>query len=206
MSTAAPVASPQPAPEPELSFLDPGDGRRIAIRHREADAGQPTIVFLPGYASDMAGQKALAIDPFCRIAAFFSCRDGRLGTGSRPADFAEGTLRNGSARRSRHRPRCSMSLSLPVVDGRWMRCTSPRSAKDRGVGGSCRGARLSDGFQASEKHRSRKLESSRGRPPEARRRSPPRLRRSGAATEPAQSPIEITAPVRRSRRTEDGVR
>ena len=46
---------PTPYPDPELSFLDPGDGRKIAIRLRAASAGQPTLIFLPGYASDMEG-------------------------------------------------------------------------------------------------------------------------------------------------------
>ena len=37
-------------------------GRTIAYRLR--DGRSPTLVFLPGYASDMEGAKALALDAF----------------------------------------------------------------------------------------------------------------------------------------------
>ena len=79
--------------EPDLSYLDPGDGRRIAIRSRAAaDPKLPTIVFLPGYSSDMAGQKATAIDLFCASRGIGCLRLDYSGTGSSPGDFAEGTL------------------------------------------------------------------------------------------------------------------
>jgi len=79
--------------KPELSYVDPGDGRRIAIRHRPvAAAGSPTILFLPGYASDMDGQKAVAIDLFCASRGLGCLRLDYSGTGSSPGDFATGTL------------------------------------------------------------------------------------------------------------------
>ena len=37
-------------------------GHTIAVRHRPAVGTAPTILFLPGYASDMMGSKALALD------------------------------------------------------------------------------------------------------------------------------------------------
>ena len=43
-----------------IAFIDRGDGLRLAFRKREGR--RPTIVFLPGYASDMEGTKALALD------------------------------------------------------------------------------------------------------------------------------------------------
>ena len=82
-----------PASEPELSFLDPGDGRRIAIRLREAaDPKLPSVLFLPGYASDMEGQKAVAIDQFCASRGLGCLRMDYSGTGSSAGDFASGTL------------------------------------------------------------------------------------------------------------------
>jgi pimeloyl-ACP methyl ester carboxylesterase len=78
--------------EPELSFLLPGDGRRIAIRHRVARGGQPTILFLPGYGSDMAGIKAGAIDEYCAKSGLGCLRLDYSGTGLSSGDFAEGTL------------------------------------------------------------------------------------------------------------------
>ena len=49
---------PPEIPATELAYFDPGDGRRIAYRLREPKAGAPTVLFLPGYASDMEGTKA----------------------------------------------------------------------------------------------------------------------------------------------------
>lgn len=79
-------------PQPDLGFLDPGDGRKIAIRHRAAGAGKPTIVFLPGYASDMDGAKAVAIDQFCAARGLGCLRLDYSGTGSSAGEFADGTL------------------------------------------------------------------------------------------------------------------
>ncbi|MEO5809181.1 MAG: alpha/beta fold hydrolase [Sphingomicrobium sp.] len=80
-------------PEPDLAFLDPGDGRKVAMRLRPArDQATPTIVFLPGYASDMAGAKAQAIDLFCASRGLGCLRLDYSGTGSSPGEFAEGTL------------------------------------------------------------------------------------------------------------------
>ena len=81
-----------PAPAAELFYLDPGDGRRIAIRHRVAGGGKPTVLFLPGYASDMEGAKAIAIDQFCASREIGCLRLDYSGTGSSSGDFADGTL------------------------------------------------------------------------------------------------------------------
>lgn len=42
-----------------MGDLNRADGTRIAVHHRAGDG--PTIIFLPGYASDMEGSKALAL-------------------------------------------------------------------------------------------------------------------------------------------------
>ncbi len=81
-----------PAAPADLSYLDPGDGRRIAVRNRVAGAGLPTVLFLPGYASDMEGAKALAIDQFCASRDLGCLRLDYSGTGGSSGDFADGTL------------------------------------------------------------------------------------------------------------------
>jgi pimeloyl-ACP methyl ester carboxylesterase len=79
-------------PPPDLDFLTTRDGARIAIRHRRAAGESHTIVFLPGYASDMDGRKALAIDGFCAARGLGCLRLDYSGTGSSPGAFADGTL------------------------------------------------------------------------------------------------------------------
>ena len=78
--------------QPELAYFDPGDGRRIAYRHRQPKEGGPTVLFLPGYASDMEGAKAQAIDSFCATRGMGCLRFDYSGTGSSGGQFADGTL------------------------------------------------------------------------------------------------------------------
>jgi pimeloyl-ACP methyl ester carboxylesterase len=75
---------------PEIAFLDLSDGRRIAYRARAGSA--PTLVFLPGYASDMEGAKALALDAFAERRGIGMLRLDYSGTGSSPGNFEDGTL------------------------------------------------------------------------------------------------------------------
>jgi pimeloyl-ACP methyl ester carboxylesterase len=65
-------------------------GRRIAYRLREGRG--PTLVFLPGYASDMEGTKALAIDAFAEEKGLALLRLDYSGTGSSSGRFEDGTL------------------------------------------------------------------------------------------------------------------
>ena len=85
------IPTPDPAP---LAYFDPGDGRKIAYRHRPAqpDVPGPTLLFLPGYASDMEGAKAVGIDRFAAAAGLGYLRFDYSGTGSSGGDFADGTL------------------------------------------------------------------------------------------------------------------
>lgn len=76
--------------EPRFHALP--DGRRIAFRHTPASEDAPTLVFLPGYMSDMSGSKATAL--FARAEA-----EGRgcllldySGCGLSSGTFADGTL------------------------------------------------------------------------------------------------------------------
>lgn len=73
----------------QLDYLE-ANGRRIAYRRRKGTA--PTLVFLPGYASDMAGAKALALDAFAETRGLALLRFDYSGTGSSDGDFEEGTL------------------------------------------------------------------------------------------------------------------
>ena len=77
---------------PDLTYFDPGDGRRIAYRYREPKAGASTVLFLAGYASDMEGAKAEAIDAFCAPRGAGCLRFDYSGTGSSGGNFADGTL------------------------------------------------------------------------------------------------------------------
>jgi len=85
------IPTPDPAP---LSYFDPGDGRKIAYRQREKhpDVTGPTLVFLPGYGSDMEGTKAVEIDRFAAVAGLAYLRFDYSGTGSSGGDLADGTL------------------------------------------------------------------------------------------------------------------
>ena len=74
---------------PKLAFLDI-DALRIAYRLRKGSA--PTLLFLPGYASDMEGSKALALDAFAQRRGLTMVRLDYSGTGSSEGRFDEGTL------------------------------------------------------------------------------------------------------------------
>jgi pimeloyl-ACP methyl ester carboxylesterase len=75
--------------ETNVEFLDLAN-RRIAYRLRRGKS--PTIVFLPGYASDMEGAKALALDGLAERRGLAMLRVDYSGTGSSPGEFADGTL------------------------------------------------------------------------------------------------------------------
>ena len=73
-----------------MKFHRHPDGRSLAYR---ASAGRgPTLVFLPGYASDMDGAKASALARFAADRGIGMLRFDYSGTGSSPGRFDEGTL------------------------------------------------------------------------------------------------------------------
>jgi len=74
---------------PDIRQLE-ADGRDIAYRRREGRA--PTLVFLPGYASDMEGAKALALNAFAEARGLAMVRFDYSGTGSSGGRFEDGTL------------------------------------------------------------------------------------------------------------------
>ncbi len=77
------------SPSP-LAHFETGDGGRIAYRLRRGEG--PTLVFFPGYASDMEGTKALALDAFAERSGLAILRFDYSGTGSSSGSFEEGTL------------------------------------------------------------------------------------------------------------------
>ena len=80
-----------PRSEPELEYVDHLENR-IAVRHRQATDGQATILFLPGYGSDMAGIKARAIDDHCAASGLGCLRLDYSGTGLSSGEFGDATL------------------------------------------------------------------------------------------------------------------
>jgi len=68
---------------PSHSFLDRAERPRLVYHHRRAaaDAGAPTLVFLPGYASDMTGTKALALDGWAQAEGLAMLRFDYAGCG-----------------------------------------------------------------------------------------------------------------------------
>jgi pimeloyl-ACP methyl ester carboxylesterase len=75
---------------PDLSFADGPNGAKIAYRFRAGRS--PTLVFLPGYASDMEGTKAVALDAFAEAQGLAMLRFDYSGTGSSEGRFEDGTL------------------------------------------------------------------------------------------------------------------
>jgi len=75
----------------EPNFLDLPDGRRIAFRARTG-SGPATLVFLPGYASDMLGTKANTLETWAIERELGFVRFDYSGTGESPGEFTQGTL------------------------------------------------------------------------------------------------------------------
>ncbi len=74
---------------PDLAFFNIA-GRDIAYRLRPG--ARPQLLFLPGYASDMEGTKALALDVFAERRGLGMVRFDYSGTGSSSGRFEDGTL------------------------------------------------------------------------------------------------------------------
>lgn len=64
--------------------------RPIAYHHTPGRG--PTLMFLPGYASDMAGSKALAVEAWAKAHGRACLRFDYAGCGESPGRFEEGTL------------------------------------------------------------------------------------------------------------------
>ena len=65
---------------------------RPNLAYRRRDGSGPTLVFLPGYASDMEGTKAVELDAFAAQRGLPLLRFDYSGTGSSEGRFEDGTL------------------------------------------------------------------------------------------------------------------
>ncbi|MDG5747957.1 alpha/beta hydrolase [Qipengyuania sp. XHP0207] len=74
----------------DTQFHTMPDGRRIAFRHTTGRG--PTLVFLPGYMSDMAGGKATALFDWAKGRGQACLLLDYSGCGESGGDFADGTL------------------------------------------------------------------------------------------------------------------
>lgn len=199
-----PTSIPTPEPAP-LAYFDPGDGRRIAYRHRAADdrVKGPTLLFLPGYASDMEGSKASELDRFAAASGLAYVRFDYSGTGSSGGDFADGTL-------GRWLDEILAAIDL-LIDGKvilvgssmggWLAIHAALRRPDRvaGVVGVSAAPDFTDwGFKPEE--RKSLLETSRFERPNADGGPPQvthaRFVESGAALRLLHKPIELSCPVR----------
>ena len=73
-------------------WLPRAAGLKLAIRHRAGRLDKPTLVFLPGYASDMMGSKAVALDAWAADQGYAILRLDYSGCGESEGAFADGTL------------------------------------------------------------------------------------------------------------------
>ena len=74
----------------ESGRLDRGDCTELAWIRR--DGASPTIVFLPGFRSDMTGDKATALDGFAAARGVAMLRFDYSGHGASGGDFLHGTI------------------------------------------------------------------------------------------------------------------
>ncbi|OYY68321.1 alpha/beta fold hydrolase [Sphingomonas sp. 28-63-12] len=84
---APPPAPPPPAPPPPAAPL-----ARPALAYHLTEGRGPTIIFLPGYASDMNGTKALALEAWAREKGRAFLRFDYGGCGQSMGAFEEQTL------------------------------------------------------------------------------------------------------------------
>ena len=74
----------------DVQFHEMADGRKIAFRYTDGDG--PTLVFLPGYMSDMDGGKATALFEDAKARGHACLLLDYSGCGQSSGDFADGTL------------------------------------------------------------------------------------------------------------------
>jgi pimeloyl-ACP methyl ester carboxylesterase len=77
-------------PPPQLAFAGRADGARIA--YYRSPGRTPGVMFLTGYASDMAGQKAVRLDAHCRARGQAFVRFDYRGHGASSGAFTDGTI------------------------------------------------------------------------------------------------------------------
>ncbi len=81
-----------PDPDRPPSFVTGAEGLRLAYRDVAAPNGAPTVVFLPGLKSDMAGSKAVFLEGHAAASGLGFLRLDYSGHGESEGAFTEGTL------------------------------------------------------------------------------------------------------------------
>ncbi len=79
----------------EIQMIDRGDGVRLATRFQPGDG--PTIMFLPGYMSDMSGSKATALMDWAAATGRPCLLMDYSGCGASEGDFDAGSIRRWAA-------------------------------------------------------------------------------------------------------------
>ncbi len=77
---------------PPSHFIERADGVKLAYRNHNARRNQPTLVFLPGYMSDMQGGKATALFDWAVSAGQSILLLDYAGCGESEGNFRDGTL------------------------------------------------------------------------------------------------------------------
>ena len=73
----------------------PRSRRRHELAWIELDGASPTVVFLPGFRSDMTGDKATALAAFCAARGQAMLRFDYSGHGASDGAFEDGTIGSG---------------------------------------------------------------------------------------------------------------
>ena len=73
-------------------YIPRADGLELAYRYHAAPAGAPTLLFLPGYMSDMAGSKATALYDWAVTNGYGCLLLDYAGCGESAGNFRDGTL------------------------------------------------------------------------------------------------------------------
>jgi pimeloyl-ACP methyl ester carboxylesterase len=84
------IMPPNPAPNETSGRLDRGDG--VTLAWKRLAGRDPTIVFLPGFRSDMTGDKATALAAFAARSGHAMLRFDYSGHGASDGDFLDGTI------------------------------------------------------------------------------------------------------------------
>ena len=75
-----------------MTDLTPPPPARPALAYHLTEGTGPTVIFLPGYASDMSGTKAVALEAWARAKGRAFLRFDYGGCGQSEGDFEEQTL------------------------------------------------------------------------------------------------------------------